>query len=129
MKREQGKYKWLVLMVTFLSQAFTYGITYSVGVLYKDWTSYFDSSASFLSLVGSAPTAVSCLCGTIMPMKCIKLFDFVALFNCRDLWRQKLLRFITFLFHFSTSFNYRKLIKSGSLTSLFQVFGLIQLIT
>jgi len=60
---EQGSYKWLIMAAVFLSQSLTFGLTYSVGVLYKDWLRYFDSTASFLSLVGSAPTAMSGLIG------------------------------------------------------------------
>ena len=66
MNAEKEKYKWLVMATVFFSQALTYGITYSVGVFYKEWTRYFDATASFLSLVGSAPTAISCLLGKII---------------------------------------------------------------
>ena len=58
-----GAYKWLILAIGILSQALTFGISFGVGVLYKDWIRYFDSTASFLSLVGSAPSAVACLLG------------------------------------------------------------------
>jgi len=53
----------MVMIVVFITNSLTYGMAYSVGVFYKEWTFYFDASASFLSLVGSAPTAISCLLG------------------------------------------------------------------
>ena len=64
-KLEKGNYKWLVLVVVLFSQACTFGLSYSAGVLYKDWTVYFDSTASFLSLVGSSPTAIACISGKL----------------------------------------------------------------
>ena len=62
-QNEQGTYKWLILVTVFVSQGLTYGLTYSVGVLYKDWIRDFDSSASFLSFIGSAATGMSSILG------------------------------------------------------------------
>ena len=65
MKPKESKvtYRWLILIASALSQVLTFGLSYSVGVFYKDWITYFDSSASFLSLVSSAPTAIACILG------------------------------------------------------------------
>ena len=59
MSTQKIKYRWIILITATLSQALTYGIVYSVGVLYSDWTRYFNSPASFLSSIAGAPVAVS----------------------------------------------------------------------
>ena len=53
----------------FLRQAITYEMIYSVGVFYKEWLKYFDLTASFLSLVGSAPTSLSSVQGVLKTHK------------------------------------------------------------
>ena len=65
MDSERWKYKWVIVVLSIISNAITSGQALAVGVLYKDWTAYFDSSASFLSLVGGSPIAVASIFGKI----------------------------------------------------------------
>ena len=49
-----------------ISECLTYGLLFAVGVIYKEWIAYFDTPASFLSLIGSAPTAVASIAGVLI---------------------------------------------------------------
>jgi len=60
---EKIKFRWVVLSMTVLVNMFTWGASYSVGVLYSDWVRYFNASSSYVGLVGGLLTAMSCLAG------------------------------------------------------------------
>ena len=72
MDTERWKYKWVILATALQSDGLTFGLVFAVGVLYKDWIRYFDSSASFLSLVGSSPSAVSSIFGNTIFLQYLK---------------------------------------------------------
>ena len=58
-------YRWFVLLGAAIVNGLTWGMSYSVGVMYSEWTAYFDASPAYISLVGGLPTSVGCLCGKV----------------------------------------------------------------
>ncbi|CAK8689485.1 unnamed protein product [Clavelina lepadiformis] len=65
MEAETCKYRWIILAGAFVNLALTWGLLYSVGVLYKVWISYFNSPASYVSLAGALPVSIGCITGPL----------------------------------------------------------------
>uniref|UniRef100_H2XMT1 Major facilitator superfamily (MFS) profile domain-containing protein n=1 Tax=Ciona intestinalis TaxID=7719 RepID=H2XMT1_CIOIN len=51
---------WIVLCMGFLSNFLTWGVTFSVGVLYAEWVSYFGAPMGEVAFAGGIPVAVGC---------------------------------------------------------------------
>ncbi|XP_078481010.1 monocarboxylate transporter 14-like [Ciona intestinalis] len=62
---EKLKYRWIVLCMGFLSNFLTWGVTYSVGVLYAEWVRYFEAPMREVAFAGGIPVAVGCGLGPI----------------------------------------------------------------
>lgn len=63
-EKDKYNFRWIVLAMACVVNALTWGVTYSVGILYSDWVRYFHASPGYISFIGGLPTAMSCLAGT-----------------------------------------------------------------
>ncbi|XP_078491690.1 monocarboxylate transporter 9-like isoform X2 [Ciona intestinalis] len=57
---EKLNYRWVVLCMVFLSNFLTWGVTYSVGVLYAEWVRYFEAPMGEVAFAGGIPVAIGC---------------------------------------------------------------------
>nr|XP_026693721.1 monocarboxylate transporter 14-like isoform X2 [Ciona intestinalis]XP_026693722.1 monocarboxylate transporter 14-like isoform X2 [Ciona intestinalis] len=73
LEAEKLNYRWVVLCMVFLSNFLTWGVTYSVGVLYAEWVRYFEAPMGEVAFAGGIPVAVGCGLGPLYGIMINKL--------------------------------------------------------
>ncbi|XP_078481259.1 monocarboxylate transporter 2-like [Ciona intestinalis] len=62
---EKYKYRWVVLCMAAVINGLTWGLLYSIGVIYSSWLTYFNEPASYVSVAGSLPLTIGSLGGPL----------------------------------------------------------------
>nr|XP_004225739.2 monocarboxylate transporter 2-like [Ciona intestinalis] len=62
---EKYKYRWVVLCMAAVINGLTWGLLYSIGVIYSSWLTCFNEPASYVSVAGSLPLTIGSLGGPL----------------------------------------------------------------